>query len=184
MTLRRDSRRHPWGVAVSLLALFGLALGVGALLPTRAQPEPVAFDLVFLDLVPGTPQTESASFPLSRDADLIGLSWLEETGVMTEVEFTVEVCSAAGACAPATETMAPAPFPAGATTVTVTAVLPATSNFVDGSVVGQLTFVAEDELAFTGADPWQLAAWGVAAFAIGAFLLIASRRLVPVARRR
>ena len=176
MILQRQSRRRSGSFAAVLLAIFGLALGVGALLPTRAQPEPVAFDLVFLDLAPGTAQTESASFPLSRDADLVGLTWIERTGVMTEVELTAQVCSASGACTAAFDPMDPVPFPAGATTVTVTATLAAPVNATEGSVVGQLTFVAEDELALTGADPWQLIAWCVAAVAVGLFIVAARPR--------
>lgn len=178
MTIRRRPVPRPSFFAASLLAICGIALGAGALLPTRAQPEPVAFELVFHNLAPGDPQTETGSFPLERDADLIGFSWLDRTGVMTEVELATEVCSAAGSCVRATSSMAPATFPQGRTVVRVTAVLPAPApaNRTRGDVIGRLVFVDDDTLASTGADPWLAAAWSAAAIAIGAFILAARPR--------
>jgi hypothetical protein len=61
--------------------------------------------------------------------------------------------------------------------VTVTAELTqAAGNGETGSIVGQLTFVADDELAFTGSNvaPWLATA--LAALAVGALLLALLRR--------
>ena len=71
--------------ALSALAAASLALGVGLALapfgPARAAPTP-EFTLEFPGLVPGVPQTDSATYTLERDADLVSFAWLERSGVL------------------------------------------------------------------------------------------------------
>jgi hypothetical protein len=95
---------------------------------------------------------------------------------MALVDLTVEVCDSAGTCVDPVVGAGTA-FAAGVSTVAVTAVLSGQAgNGETGSIVGQLTFVAEDELAATGAAlaPWLASA--AAVVALGALLLAVVRR--------
>lgn len=171
------------GLAASAIGAFvvaAVALGAGlALAPVgaaRAAPAPL-FTLEFTGLTPGVPQTESSAFQLDRAATLASFAWLEQTGVMASIALDIEVCDSTGSCVDPTALGAGFPFAAGTVSVAVTAELAqAAGNGETGSIVGQLTFVADDDLAFTGANAAPWAATALAALAVGALLLALLRR--------
>jgi hypothetical protein len=170
------------GGVVALLVGISAVVGVafaGVPAAHAAPPEPTVFTLVFDLLEPGVPQSRTAEFTLSRDAELVSFSWLERSGVMADVDLAVIVCSAGGTCVDPTTLTGSVAFPAGATSVTVTATLNAATvvNPV-GSIVGRLTFGAEEALGPTGTDVLALAAWAGAVVLTGALLvqLVRNRR--------
>lgn len=173
------SSRRLGASAIAAFAATALALGAAfSLGPTgsaRAAPAPI-FTLDFTGLTPGVPVTETGAFTLDRDATLASFVWLERIGVMNFVDLTVEVCDSAGTCVDPLVGAGTA-FAAGVSTVTVTAVLTGQAgNGETGSIVGQLAFVADDELAATGAQlaPWLASA--AAVIALGALILAGVRR--------
>ena len=168
--------------ALAALAAGSVALGLGLaltpFLPARAAPTP-EFTLEFPGLVPGIPQTDSATYTLERNADLVSFAWLERSGVLTDAASTVDiqVCDSAGHCLDPTALAGPVAFAAGAGTVTVTVeLIGATDNGESGAMSGRLSFLADENLAVTGADaaPWLAA--GAAAVAVGALGLALTRR--------
>jgi hypothetical protein len=168
----------PSTVARGALVACAIALailGVGAASAARAAPAPV-FTLSFDALEVGVPVTETGAFTLDRDAELVAFAWLERQGVMTQVDLIIEACDSGGTCVDPTTLAGGVPFAAGTGTVSVTATLAATADPGSaGSVVGQLTFTAADDLAATGfeASAWLL--WAVALVCLGVFAVLAVR---------
>jgi hypothetical protein len=193
-----------WGVSVfsaavaaalTLGAAFALAPGGSA----RAAPA-LEFSLDFSNLQPGVPQTEVGTFELEQDADLVTFDWIERVGLLAEagpqagerVVIEVVVCDSVGTCLDPRAITDPVPFAAGTGSLSVTLQLSdAVEPGESGSVVGRLTFVAEDApglpggegpaaggggLALTGPDaaPWIAA--GAASIAVGALVFALVRR--------
>lgn len=170
---------------VSVLAAFAaaaLALGAGlALVPggsARAAPAP-EFSLEFPGLTPGVPQTDVGTFSLERPADLVAFEWLEQVGVLAPgaVAIDIEACDSAGSCVDPRTIAGPVPFAAGTGTVTVTVeLIGAVGNGETGSLVGRISFAAEEGLAATGFDalPWLAA--GIAGVLIGVLVFVLVRR--------
>ncbi|AYF98800.1 hypothetical protein [Protaetiibacter intestinalis] len=156
--------------ATVALSAIGLAAGGAA---HAAPPEPTVFLLEFDLLEQGVPQTRSDDFSLGREAQLTGFSWLEREGVMQDVDLRIEVCASSGVCVDPQNLAGPVTFAAGATTVTVTATLTAPpGEDPTGSVLGRLTFTADDRLGATGVDVGAAVMWAAAVLMVG-FLLIA-----------
>ena len=175
------SRRVGASAVVALAAgafALGLGLALTPFLPARAAPAP-EFTLEFPGLVPGVPQTDSATYTLERDADLVSFAWLERVGLLSHDATTVEieVCDSAGRCVDPTAIAEPVAFRAGIGSVTVTVELVTQAgNGETGAMSGRLSFLADDSLAATGADaaPWIAA--GAAAVAVGALGVALTRR--------
>jgi len=145
-----------------------LLLAVGAATASRAV-EPVEFTLAFDDLSPGETRTESAAATLERDATLTSIAWVERAGLLADGPLDVRVCrdDVCTSLAGFVET----PMTAGELDVSVTVVAAAdVSPEDDGTALGRLTFVADDDgLAPTGASLTALV-WGAALLAAGALL--------------
>lgn len=186
----RTPRSSPVRGLLAVLLGFGIA---GAAVPApaaAAESPPLVFELHFRDLVPGEPQTESASFTLSRPAELVDFDWLQRSGVFAALELDTEVCDASGTCVdPDVEDAA---FVAGEVTVSVTATMTGASTASTGTAIGRLTFAGRDPapgagpgsgpLGGTGVDGWPPVAWALALLALGALALRAGRRAVAVPR--
>jgi hypothetical protein len=172
MTAATLARR--FGVVTLTVGAFIVSGALLALVeqgPAHAAPTP-EFTLAFDGLEPGVPQTRSDSFVLDRDATLIGFAWLERTGVMTDATLSIEVCDAASTCLDPATLSSGVAMVAGPVVVTVTTELDAAAPpGAAGSVVGRLSFVADDELASTGADPLPWLAVGAAAVALGVLVV-------------
>jgi hypothetical protein len=158
---------------VAAALVVGLGMALASVGPARAAPAP-EFTLVFTGLQPGVPQTDSGTFSLDRDADLVLFEWLEQTGVLAPDRATldVEVCDSAGTCLDPRTLTGPVAFAAGTATLSVTAELTAPAdNGEAGTITGRLSFTADDELAASGWMwmPWITAA--LAALSVGALVL-------------
>jgi len=167
------------GAWLMALAAVGALAGLVAVMPdaaARAAPAPV-FTVAFDGLAPGAPQSRTGTFLLERDATLAAFAWLEREGLMVDAALDVEVCDSAGTCADAASSGTV--FIAGEMDVTVTAELPAESvPEATGSVLGQLTFTADEDsaLAGTGVDVSVVLAVLAALLAVGALLVAVGHR--------
>jgi hypothetical protein len=169
------------GALIAAALALGMGLLVGPDSSAGAAPTP-EFSLSFDGLTPGVPMTESATFTLDRDATLTSFAWLEQQGLFINPALLVviEVCDSTGSCVDPTNLGAGVPFAAGTATVRVTVeMVTPVGNGATGSVVGQLVFVAEDELPLTGlgSAPWLAA--GAAAVAVGVLIMVALGRRRP-----
>ena len=93
------------------------------------------------------------------------------------VAIEIEACDSAGSCVDPRTIVGPVPFAAGIGSVTVTVeLIGVVGNGETGSLVGRMSFAAEEGLAATGYDalPWLAA--GIAAVAIGALVYVLVRR--------
>ncbi len=169
--------------ALAALAAGSVALGLGLaltpFLPARAAPDPRVHPRV-----PGA----GAGHPADRLGDLHARAQrrsrvIRMAGAVRGAEPTtastvdIEVCDSAGRCLDPTALAGPVAFAAGAGTVTVTVeLIGATDNGESGAMSGRLSFLADENLAVTGADaaPWLAA--GAAAVAVGALGLALTRR--------
>lgn len=163
-------------LAAGALLVAGAVLSLVQQESARAAPAP-AFTLQFDDLTPGVPQERTDSFVLERDAALVSFAWLEREGILADADLAITVCDAAATCLDPSTASEPVDMIAGTVDVTVATRLAATAPpGGSGSVVGQLSFVADDDLAATGANPLQWLAVGAAAVALGAVAIAASGR--------
>ncbi|GAA1825027.1 hypothetical protein GCM10009750_05020 [Agromyces salentinus] len=157
-----------WAAAMLAVLAGALVLALGAASASRAA-EPVEFTVVFDDLSPGETRIESAVATLERDATLTSVAWVERTGLLAGGSLDVTVCrdDVCTGLAGFVET----PMSAGELDVSVTVVADAdVSPEDDGTALGRLTFVADDDgLSATGASLAALA-WGSALLAAGVLL--------------
>lgn len=167
-------------IGVAVLAV-GALLVAGSLLaliqqgPSFAVPTPEF--TIAEDLEPGTPESRSGSFVLERDSALVAFAWLERTGILIDATLAIEVCDSAATCLDPTTLTSGVHMVAGPVVVTVTTVLADTAApGSSGSVIGQLTFVADEDLAGTGVDPLPWLAAGAAAVAGGVLMVAVIER--------
>lgn len=166
--------------------------------PVAAQEAP-AFTVTFTGLLPGTPQTQTASVAISESGWLRELEWVERTGIMVDAAVDVRVCDRNDLCADAA---APATSPrlaAGDLTVEVTITLPNDAEpDATGTAIGRLTFANDDATPSvptttvggggvapgrpgggtsppTGTDVVTVALWAVAALTLGSALVAFAR---------
>lgn len=178
-------------IVTGAVLVFGALLALVQQAPAGAAP-PHAFTLAFDDLAPGSPETRSDSFQLERNAALTSFAWLARVGVMTDATLTVTVCDTAGTCIDPAALTDPVSLSAGDIEVTMTTELADTvPSGGSGSVTGQLTFVADDDLtsaggvggagglASTGVAPMLWLAAGAVAVAAGVGVVAASSRRSP-----
>jgi hypothetical protein len=170
------TRRLGASAALAALFTFGFAISPpGAL----AQETATTFTVSMDSLAPGVPQAFTETFTLEENARLVGFTWIERSGVLSEgtAEIEVSICGSNGQCADSAA-LGDTVFEAGAMrAVLEVTLLDSAAEGESGVAVGQLQFTqVVDDLPFTGIEVTQLAFWGIAVISVGAFVLRLARQ--------
>ncbi len=196
-----DTRRPPRRARRTWRTALAVVVGLVAAASPAAAQEATAFTISFTGLLPGVPQTRTATVTIDESGWVRELVWVERTGIMVDATVTVRVCDRDGLCADAIDPAGSPRLAAGAVTVQVTTTLPSDADpDATGTAVGRLTFANDDPSppgvtpttvpgsggvrpgrpggggsAATGADALTVTLWASATFTLGATLVAFAR---------